>query len=255
MLMKRYLAANWKMFKTAEQAHKTAKDIITNIQAKLQTNDEVIIFPPFTALGSVFKVIQNISQIQLGGQNFYPAEQGAFTGEISPDMLIDAGCTYSIIGHSERRHTFQESNDFVAQKVHMGLEKNLAIILCIGETLDQRQNGLLEKTLNSQLDSVLNNLSPSDIKNRLLIAYEPVWAIGTGKVAQKEDIREAHSLIRSILKKFLEQKSDIIPILYGGSVKSENSSEILSLDNVNGVLVGGASLDAQTFSDIIINSK
>ncbi len=252
--MKRYLAANWKMFKTTGEARETAKDVVENLETRLPDDQEIILFPPFTALQSVFEVVKDISWIQLGAQNFYPAEQGAFTGEISPDMLIDAGCKYAIIGHSERRHIFQESNDFVADKVHLGLKKDLAIILCIGETLEEREEGLLEKTLKAQLDPVLNNLAPSDIKNRLLVAYEPVWAIGTGKVAQKEDILEAHNLVRSTLKKFLGQEGENIPILYGGSVKPENSSEILPLDNVNGVLVGGASLDANTFSEIIIKA-
>jgi triosephosphate isomerase len=252
--MKQYLAANWKMFKTHTEAGRTASDLVANLKTKLSENQEVILFPPFTALQSVAEEIHDYAQLHLGGQNFYPADQGAFTGEISPEMLRDLHCTYALAGHSERRHIFQESHTLVAQKVHFGMKKGLKIILCIGETLEEREKGKLERVINDQLAPVLQDITPSDISANLFIAYEPVWAIGTGVVATTEDISQAHSFVRNILAKFLSQNSNDIPILYGGSVKPENSSEILSLDNVNGVLVGGASLDSKTFSDIIFNA-
>jgi triosephosphate isomerase len=188
----------------------------------------------------------------LGGQNFYPESEGSYTGEISPDMLLDAGCSYALAGHSERRHVLGETDDFVARKVVFGLSKGLRIVLCIGETLQERKQGQVEEVIASQLATALREVDPKGAGDRLAVAYEPVWAIGTGEVAGPEEILGAHSLVRRLLREQLGSSGDGVRILYGGSVKPENSSEIMRLDNVDGVLVGGASLKAQSFSRIVL---
>ncbi|MCF8040445.1 MAG: triose-phosphate isomerase [Desulfohalobiaceae bacterium] len=249
---KKCMAANWKMFKTRQEAEETTRELMSLTAAKLPSDREVLLIPPFTAIASVAATIGSKTGFGVGAQNFYPAENGAYTGEISPDMLLDLGCSWALVGHSERRHLFHEDNEFLAQKVRFGLERGLNIILCIGETLNERKNGQLATILNKQLTSALSDIGYTDIASRLVVAYEPVWAIGTGEVARTEDIREAHDYVRSELKKIFSSAADSIRILYGGSVKPDNISEIITLDNVDGVLVGGASLQAESFSRIVL---
>jgi triosephosphate isomerase len=246
------MAANWKMHKTQDQAKSTATQLVQLLAANLPQDREVVIIPPFTALGAVADGLGSAPGFFVGGQNFYPADQGAFTGEISPDMLLDHGCSLALAGHSERRHVLGEDNQFVAQKVHFGLGKGLRMILCIGETLEQRENGRLHEVLHSQLTSALTDLPVTDPASSLLIAYEPVWAIGTGKVAKPEDIAQAHGFVRQELKNLLPQAYESIPILYGGSVKPDNIGQIIGIDNVNGVLVGGAGLEAESMAQIVL---
>ena len=249
--MKLCMAANWKMHKTQDQARETGSQLVDLLRTTLPQDREVVLIPPFTALQAVCESIDAQPGFNLGAQNLYPAEQGAYTGEICPDMLLDLGCRFALAGHSERRHILGEDDDFVARKVRFGLDKGLHMILCIGETLEQREEGLLEEVLTRQLDTALNGLPVSDIGQRLLVAYEPVWAIGTGKVAGDTDIKEAHAFVRDLLKAVLPEGGLDVRILYGGSVKPGNISQILAIDNVNGVLVGGAGLEAESFSKIV----
>ena len=253
--MKLCMAANWKMHKTQEQARETAAQLAHALDAKLPQDREVVLIPPFTALRAVAEGLGSRPDFFLGAQNFYPAEQGAYTGEINPDMLLDHGCSYALAGHSERRHVVGESNEFVAHKVRFGLDKGLRIILCIGETLAQRENGQLQEVLQGQLKTALSGLQETDLENQLLVAYEPVWAIGTGKVAKQEDIAHAHSFVREQLLALVPHAGPKVRILYGGSVKPDNIDHIIGIDNVNGVLVGGAGLEAKSMAQIAMGAS
>lgn len=248
--MKQLIAANWKMYKTAEEAGETIRQLLKLVPAA-PTGTEVVIFPPFTSIEAVKAAVQGKADFSVGAQNMYAAQEGAFTGEISPAMLLDAGCRYVLAGHSERRHIFGESNELVGKKVALALCKGLRALLCVGETLAQRDAGELADTLHLQLLTGLKELPSACNPADIVIAYEPVWAIGTGKVAGPDEIVEAHGLVRKYLKEFLPQHSSEVRILYGGSVKAENAAEIKKLDNVDGLLVGGASLQAENFSKII----
>jgi triosephosphate isomerase len=251
--MKTLMAANWKMHKTAQEAEQTSKELVSKTSGKLPDDREVLLIPPFTALHAVQSAIWRENGYLLGAQNFYPAAEGAFTGEISPAMLQDHGCTSALVGHSERRHVLFESDAFIAHKVSFGLEKGLNIILCIGETLDERTQGRVKEVLERQLASGLSDVDPGNgVAERLSIAYEPVWAIGTGHVAGETEIAEAHDLVREELTKLFDSEGESVRILYGGSVKPDNIASILDVDNVNGVLVGGASLTPDSFSDIVL---
>ncbi|MFW6324454.1 MAG: triose-phosphate isomerase [Desulfovibrionales bacterium] len=249
--MKKLMAANWKMYKTEKEAAQTAKELLEQV-GNLPDDREVLLIPTFTSLSAVAPILEGKSGWSLGGQNFYPDEEGAFTGEISPGMLKDVGCTYALAGHSERRHVMGEDDAFVARKVGFGLEKGLKMILCIGEKIEQRKAGDVEKVLSMQLEAGLNGLPKNVSSEDLSVAYEPVWAIGTGEVAGEEEITDAHGFVREMLRKIFPEKGDSIRILYGGSVKPDNCETIISLDNVDGVLVGGASLKADSFSRIVL---
>ncbi len=249
--MLNYMCANWKMFKTRQQAAQTTSDLVTYLASSSLAGVEVVIFPPFTALETVHQILDSRPGFCLGAQNVYPAAEGAYTGEISPAMLTDHGCSYVLAGHSERRHVLVENNDFVARKVDFALQNNLKVILCIGETLQERKENRLQSVLAEQLQSALQDLQTEKIQDKLLIAYEPVWAIGTGEVARVQDIAQAHQIVRDMLQTILADFAWQIPILYGGSVKPDNSPEIMAIDNVNGLLVGGASLNADAFSQIV----
>lgn len=247
--MRSLVAANWKMYKTRAEAHTTANEL-AKIIGGAPDGREVIIFAPFTALSTVHDALNGTPGVFLGAQNMFPASEGAFTGEISPAMLLDCGCSWVLAGHSERRHILGETADFVGKKVAFALEQGLSVMLCIGETLEERENGKLEEVLRFQLEKGLAGI-PAESLGRIAIAYEPVWAIGTGRVASADDILSAHALVRELLSAQLGSAANSIPILYGGSVKPGNAQSILGLDNVNGLLVGGASLQAESFASII----
>lgn len=249
--MKKLMAANWKMYKLQGEARDTAEALVKALKGVLPQDREVLVLPPFTALRSVRKAIRKVPGFALGGQNFFPSMQGAFTGEIAPDMLADMGCTYALAGHSERRHILGESDDFVGKKTAFGLERGLSMILCVGETIEERKEGRLEEVVRRQMELGLADVPVDVLPERLTVAYEPVWAIGTGLTAGPKEIVAAHVLVRSILLEKFGQAAQQMRILYGGSVKPENASEILSLDNVDGVLVGGSSLSADSFSKIV----
>ncbi len=247
--MKQLIAANWKMFKTNAESKAMIIELAKIINGTIPNNRQALIFPSFTNLSTVSTEAKQIPELAVGSQNIYPAKEGAFTGEISPAMLRDCGASWVLIGHSERRHVIGESNELVTQKTEFAVTENFNIILCIGETLEQRENGELEKILAWQL-SALNNISDQDF-SKIVIAYEPVWAIGTGKTASLDDIAEAHAIIRNLLQKVTPKAAEI-KILYGGSVKPDNAKDILAVQNVNGLLIGGASLEATSFAKIIL---
>ncbi len=248
--MRTLVAANWKMNKTRAEARSTAHALAA-ILGGAPDNRDVVVFAPFTALEATKEGLDRAPGVFLGAQDVYPAESGAFTGEISPAMLQDAGCTWVLTGHSERRHVLGESPDFVGKKTAFALQQGLSVILCIGETLAERKAGKLDSVLWLQLEKGLAGLGPDTDFSRLAVAYEPVWAIGTGQTASDEDIRMVHTLVRELLSSLLGSNGIRIRILYGGSVKPSNAIAILALDNVNGLLVGGASLQAQSFADIV----
>ena len=248
--MKKLMAGNWKMYKTAMQAGTEAHALAELLKNILPVDREVLIIPPFTGIQAVAAGLSS-SGVQIGGQNFYPANEGAFTGEISPEMLLDLGCAYALVGHSERRHILGEDNAFIGRKTVFGLQAGLKIILCVGETLEEREAGHLKKVVGAQIEAGLAGLSKVEADS-IAIAYEPVWAIGTGKVAGPAEILEAHAFIRERLGRVLPNMAASMRILYGGSVKPDNAGQIIALDNVDGVLVGGASLQAESFSRIVL---
>ncbi len=254
--MKKLIAANWKMYKIPAQALETAKELIARLNTEPMENPkdkEIVVFAPSIALPSVLVAKATILPeftFSYGAQNFYPALEGAYTGETSLDMVKSVGAEWALVGHSERRAIFGEKNDFLATKVEFALNNAVRVIYCIGETLEEREEGKLKEVLASQLKEGLA-LLPQDYKvEDLAIAYEPVWAIGTGKVASEDDILEAHALVRELLVEILANKATETRILYGGSVKPENAKSIMAIKNVDGVLVGGASLKADSFSEI-----
>lgn len=246
--MKKIIAANWKMNETRAQGEALARSVAEGI-ASLPDDRKVVIFPPATALDIVTGA--SMGRFETGIQNFYPAENGAFTGEISPAMVHDCGGQWALCGHSERRHIFNEPDGLISRKVNFALAHDLKVMLCVGETLEERESGHLNAVLMRQLTSALSGQSSETAVSSIAIAYEPVWAIGTGKTAGPAEIKEAHELIRGDLRTMFASACTELPILYGGSVKPSNAHEILGLDNVDGVLVGGASLEAKSFLAII----
>jgi triosephosphate isomerase (TIM) len=241
------IAGNWKMYKTVSEAVDTAKELVACTSSM---EVDVMIAPPFTALSSVFQVIKGTS-VALGAQNLYSKKEGAFTGEISPVMLTDVGCSYVIIGHSERRQFFGDTDETVNAKIKTALEYKLIPVFCVGETETQREAKDTFSVLDNQITKGLAGFSSSELST-LVVAYEPVWAIGTGKTATIDQIQEVHAFIRSLIgKRFDNLLAKSVRILYGGSVKPENVSEIMNMPDVDGALVGGASLAAKTFDKII----
>jgi triosephosphate isomerase len=242
------IAGNWKMFKTCAEAVDTARqlmDLVADI-----SDTEVMIAPPFTVLASVAEILKK-SRILLGAQNMYWEKEGAFTGEISPHMLVSAGCQYVIIGHSERRQYFGETDHSVNKKIIAANNHGLIPIFCIGESEQERESGQTFSVLDKQVKKGLERLFAENLKT-LVIAYEPVWAIGTGKTATNDQAQEVHQFLRSLVAElFGEALAKSIRILYGGSVKPDNISELMARSDIDGALVGGASLDAETFSKIV----
>lgn len=252
--MQKIIAANWKMHKTRPEAAQEAAKIAQSLTKEPPADRLVVVFPPYTDIAAVADAFAGTPNTAVGGQNFYPAEQGAFTGEISPAMLRDAGAGWALTGHSERRHVFGETDEMVAKKTAFGLAQGFKIMLCVGETLEERDKGQLKGVLSRQLSSAIAPLPAEErgrLTDRLAIAYEPVWAIGSGRVAGQPEIIDAHAQVRALLNDLVGEAAKQMPILYGGSVKPANAGAILGLDNVNGLLVGGASLEAASFLEII----
>ncbi len=217
-------------------------------------NVDILICPPFTALSVASDVI-NESNISLGAQNFYFEESGAYTGEISASMLKDNGCSHVIIGHSERRVIFNESDTLINKKIKKAIEAGLTPILCIGEKLEEREANKTFDVITSQLEGDLKDIDVEAMKE-IIIAYEPVWAIGTGKTATAEQAQEAHAFIRNLIKeKYNQEVANETIILYGGSMKSSNVEELISQPDVDGGLIGGASLDAESFTELVKKSN
>ncbi|MGL4423288.1 MAG: triose-phosphate isomerase [Gemmataceae bacterium] len=244
----KFIAGNWKMYTTAAGARGLAASIANGLGEDKRVM--VAICPPFPWLATVAQVLEGTS-VQLGAQNCHHEKEGAFTGEIAPQMLRDVGCQYVIIGHSERRHGLNESNEFLNKKTKAALATGLHVIFCVGELLAEREANQTEAVLELQLNEGLAGLTVEQLGN-VVIAYEPVWAIGTGKVATPEQAQAAHAYIRSqIAKTFGENAAQHLLIQYGGSVKPENAASLMSLPDVDGALVGGASLKAETFLGIV----
>jgi len=244
---KPFIAGNWKMHKTIPEAVDMVKALK---EASPQLTDaELVVIPPYTMLNEVKKVTEG-SSVQLGAQNLFWEEKGAFTGEISPPMLKDAGCQYATIGHSERRQYFGETNETVNKKVKAALAHELTPIMCIGESLEEREKGNTMEKVETQINSGLEGLGKEEIR-RIVIAYEPIWAIGTGLTATPSQAEEVHSFIREKLaEKYGNEITSYAIILYGGSVKPANTYSLLKENNINGALVGGASLEADSFIQI-----
>lgn len=249
--MKKLMAANWKMHKTRSEAKNTLRELASSL-SPMPDDREVVVFAPFTALCACAEELAGKNGFSLGAQNVYPESHGAFTGEISPAMLRDAGCAYVLTGHSERRSLFHEDSAFVGKKTAFALRQGLKVTLCVGETLAEREAGKLEHVLREQISKGLADVDDAVSENDLSLAYEPVWAIGTGKVAGPDEIVSAHGIVRQLLCERFPAQGGNIRILYGGSVKPENTPEIITLDNVDGVLVGGASLDAASMRRIVL---
>lgn len=250
-MKKPFIAGNWKMFKTISEAVSLVQTIKAGVY-KI-TDCQIVVCPPFTALSAVSQVIKD-SPIDLGAQNMHPEIEGAFTGEIAPGMLKDVSCRYVILGHSERRQYFHETDAFINEKAKTALKYSLIPIICVGETLAQREARQQMEVVKAQFDQSLKDLTKEEI-SKTVIAYEPVWAIGTGKTASPEQAEQMQSYIRRLLKeKYSEEIANRVPILYGGSVKPDNIAELMKKPNIDGALVGGASLKAESFVQIIQNA-
>jgi len=244
------IAGNWKMNLTLREAAQLVKAVADGIQGL--DGVDVLVAPPFTALTTVKEAIGS-SPIFLAGQNMHWEEQGAFTGEVSAAMLADAGCTHVILGHSERRTLFGESDELINRKAAAAVKKGLLPIVCIGETLEEREKDLTVSVIERQLGLSLRNFrEEKKIPATLILAYEPVWAIGTGRTATPEQAQEVHQFVRQWLRDhFGKQPAESIRILYGGSVKPDNVKELMSKPDIDGALVGGASLKPESFLPMV----
>ncbi|MDY6790770.1 MAG: triose-phosphate isomerase [Thermodesulfobacteriota bacterium] len=243
------IAGNWKMYKTCAEAVETSRNLVKLVAGAKDV--DIMIAPQFTALAPVSEVVRD-SLVSLGGQNLFWEKEGAYTGEISAEMLLAAGCSHVIIGHSERRQYFAETDDTVNKKISSAINGQLIPVFCVGETEKERELKETFSVLDKQMTIGLKSFS-SDQLEKLVVAYEPVWAIGTGKTATADQAQEVHQFLRSLLAKiFGASFSQSIRILYGGSVKPENISELMAMPDIDGALVGGASLDAETFSKIVL---
>lgn len=246
-IRKYLIAGNWKMNRTAAEGVDLINEIKIGLGQKMDVG--VAVCPPFTALESCAKAVED-SNIQLGAQNMHPKLEGAYTGEVSPVMLRSMFCTFVILGHSERREYFKETDAFINEKVLAALESSLKPILCVGETLEQREANETITVVKTQLVEGLKGVT-ADAADNLVIAYEPVWAIGTGKTATPEMAQEVHKMIRDELTVLFGDAADRVRILYGGSMKPENASELLDQPDIDGGLIGGASLKAKSFLELI----
>jgi triosephosphate isomerase len=249
LMRKKIVAGNWKMNNAGPKAAVELAEAVVADFAK-ETAVDVVLCPPFTALAAVAQVVEG-TRVALGAQNLYPKDSGAYTGEIDPNALLEIGCHYVILGHSERRQYFKESDEFINEKVRIALDRGLIPIMCCGETMDERKQGLTHDVVRRHVERGLADIRPEDLA-KVVIAYEPVWAIGTGLTAKPEDAEEVHAFIRNLLaEKNGKQLAETIRIQYGGSVKPDNAKELFSQLNIDGGLIGGASLKADQFKAII----
>jgi triosephosphate isomerase len=247
-MRKPFVAGNWKMHTNGAQAEALARAVVEKLGREDRV--DVAVCPPFPYLTRVSQVLAG-SKILLGAQNTHPDTKGAFTGEVSPAMLVDCGCKWVIIGHSERRHLLGEANDFIRRKLYGALGVGLKVILCVGETLGERKANQTEIVIEQQLAGTLDGLQPDKL-SQVVIAYEPVWAIGTGQNATPAQAEQVHQFIRRWLGGHFSDKSgQSMCLLYGGSVKPDNAASLMGQPNVDGALVGGASLEAGDFTAIV----
>jgi len=251
-MRKPIIAGNWKMNKTIKEA----QELVAALKEELKSvrDVEIVVCPPFTALEAVAKIIQD-SNIQLGAQNVHWEDSGAYTGEVSLSMLKELNCRYVIIGHSERRMHFGETNEGVNKKVKAVLRHNLTPIVCVGERLEQRETGKTFEVVRDHLRNGLQGINSVEMR-KIVVAYEPVWAIGTGKTATPAQAQEVHSFIRNLLAELFNQDvANVVRIQYGGSVKPDNIADLMAQADVDGALVGGASLKLDSFVKIVKGSK
>jgi triosephosphate isomerase len=249
-MRKKIVAANWKMNMTQAESARFVESLLLRDIGEI-TDVEVVIIPPFTAIAKVTEALGNAQNIKVGAQNMYWEKSGAFTGEISAPLLRDLFVHYVVLGHSERRTLFGETDEMVNRKVRAAQEAKLRPIVCVGETLDQRDKGDVEKILSTQLRGSLAGLNPKELQETV-IAYEPIWAIGTGRNATPQQAQEAHTSIRHTLREMTDENTaERVRIQYGGSVKPENARELMSQSDIDGALVGGASLDPRSFAQIV----
>jgi triosephosphate isomerase len=248
-MRKKIVAANWKMNMTQGESERFVESFLREVG---EINDvEVVIIPPFTAIPKVTEALGKAQNVKVGAQNMYWEKSGAFTGEISAPLLRDLFVHYVVLGHSERRTLFGETDEMVNRKARAAHEGKLHPIVCVGETLEQRDKGDVEKILSTQLRGSLAGLQPKEMQESV-IAYEPVWAIGTGRNATAQQAQEAHAFIRRTLGEMADHATaERVRIQYGGSVKPENARELMSQPDIDGALVGGASLDARSFAQIV----
>ncbi len=248
-MRKKVIAGNWKMYKDVNETRALISALAASA-APMTGKVDVVVAPPFTSLSTAKEALGN-SGMKLGAQNMYPETEGAYTGEISPKMLKAVGVEYVILGHSERRQYFKETNEFINTKAKKALESGLRPIICVGELLEEREQGIMPQVITTQINGVLNGLTEQQL-DTVIIAYEPVWAIGTGKTATPQQANEVHALIRKLVaEKFGKVAAEKLIIQYGGSVKPENAKDLLSQPDIDGALVGGACLKADSFTAII----
>ncbi len=251
-MRKAYIAGNWKMNKTIEESVALGKAVAEGVDK--DTNADVAVIPQFLAVPAVAKALAG-SAVKVGAQDVFYEKSGAFTGEIAPDMLKDAGCTFALVGHSERRHVIGETDEIIRKKLDALLEAGLDIVLCIGELIEERNAGKTEERLEIQVRAGLTGLTREQIA-KVTLAYEPVWAIGTGVTATTEQAQEAHAFVRKLVAELFDKEvADAMRIQYGGSVKPTNAAELLAQPDVDGALVGGAALTADSFLGIIAGAK
>ena len=248
-MRKKIVAANWKMNMTQAESGTFVKSLLLDLGDI--TDVEVVILPPFTAIAKVMEALGSSQGIKVGAQNMHWEPNGAFTGEISAALLRDLLVRYVVIGHSERRQYFGETDEIVNRKVHVAHDATLRPIVCIGETVDERERGNVEKILSMQLHGSLAGLTEKELQETI-VAYEPVWAIGTGRNATPQQAQEAHGFIRETLRNMSDETTaERIRIQYGGSVKPDNARELMGQSDIDGALVGGASLDPRSFAEIV----
>lgn len=238
--------ANWKSYGSLAFAKNLCESIL---QADINKDTEVVLFVPYPYLSFVSSLVKS-KNIKLGAQNVSAYLEGAYTGEVHSQMLADIGCDYVLVGHSERRALFSETDEIIEKKIHLALEAQLSVVLCVGETYKQRENNQAYQVVERQLLNAIKNIKDKNLK-RFSIAYEPVWAIGTGLAATTEDVNKMHQFIRKVLKNHKAALAKQIRIVYGGSVKPQNAHDLFRLDDVDGGLIGGASLDADSFVKIV----
>lgn len=253
-MRKKFIAGNWKMNTTSITSKDLLSGLVSGLSDEILEKVDVVVCPPFTSLAAATEVIKN-KKIGIGAQNIHQKDEGAYTGEISALMITSLNCKYVILGHSERRQYFGETNHLINAKVKNALKNGLNPVLCVGETLDERDNNLHMKIVDDQVTLCLKELTKEDMKN-VIIAYEPVWAIGTGKTATPDMANEMHVAIRQAIENiFGKETTEVTRILYGGSMNDKNAAELLAKPDIDGGLIGGAALKAESFIKIIESAK
>lgn len=245
------IIANWKMHKTISEAMRFIHTLAPKVK---KVSCRVMIAPPYTAIASCVEAAKG-TKIEIGAQNMHDEDEGAFTGEISAPLIVEAGASFVILGHSERRQIFHETDEWVNHKLKQAIQNKLTPVLCIGETQEEHQKGKTKEILSHQIDRALEGCSAEELKN-LILAYEPVWAIGTGKTATPEMAEETHQMIRKhISKKWGNILAENLPLLYGGSVKLNNIADLINQPDIDGALIGGASLDEEIFAQMVLQGS